>query len=110
MELKGYQKNVLSDLRHFLELLTEKQNIKYAYNALWKEKGISVGMEGMPSYRTVLPGVPHVCMKVPTGGGKTFIAASSVKLVFESMPHIHPMAVAWLVPSDAILQQTVNAL
>lgn len=110
MELKGYQKNVLRDLRHFLELLTEKQNIKYAYNALWKEKGISVGMEGMPFYHTVLSGVPHVCMKVPTGGGKTFIAASSIKLIFESMPHIHPMAVAWLVPSDAILQQTVNAL
>lgn len=110
MELKGYQKNVLSDLKHFLELLTEKQNIKYAYNALWEEKGISVGMGGMPPYHTSLSRVPHVCMKVPTGGGKTFIAASSIKLIFDSMPHIHPMAVAWLVPSDAILQQTVNAL
>ena len=110
MELKTYQKNVLSDLKHFLELLTEKQSIKYAYNALWEEKGISVGMEGMPPYHTVLPGVPHVCMKVPTGGGKTFIAANSIKLIFDSMPHIHPMAVAWLVPSDAILHQTINAL
>ena len=110
MELKGYQKNVLGDLKHFLNLLTEKQSIKQAYNALWEEKGISVGMEGMPPYHTVLAGVPHVCMKVPTGGGKTFIAASSIKIIFDSMPHIHPMAVAWLVPSDAILQQTVNAL
>ena len=110
MELKGYQKNVLGDLKHFLDLLTEKQSIKQAYNALWEEKGISVGLKGMPPYHTVLPGVPHVCMKVPTGGGKTFIAASSIKIIFDSMPHIHPMSVAWLVPSDAILQQTINAL
>lgn len=110
MELKGYQKNVLRDLRHFLELLTEKQSIKQAYNSLWEEKGVSVGVGGMPPYHAVISGVPHVCMKVPTGGGKTFIAASSIKPIFDSMPHIHPMAVAWLVPSDAILQQTVNAL
>ena len=110
MELKGYQKNVLGDLKHFLDLLIEKQNIKQAYNTLWEEKGISVGIEGMPPYHTVLSGVPHVCMKVPTGGGKTFIAASSIKIIFDSMPHIHPMAVVWLVPSDAILQQTINAL
>ena len=83
MELKGYQKNVLGDLKHFLNLLTEKQSIKQAYNALWEEKGISVGMEGMPPYHTVLAGVPHVCMKVPTGGGKTFIAASSIKIIFD---------------------------
>ena len=110
MELKGYQKNVLGDLKHFLELLTEKQSIKQAYNTLWEEKGVSVGMEGMQPYHTVLSGVPHVCMKVPTGGGKTFIAASSIKMIFDSMPQMHPMAVAWLVPSEAILQQTVNAL
>ncbi len=110
MELKGYQKNVLGDLKHFLDLLTEKQSIRQAYNTLWEEKGISVGLEGMPPYHTVLSGVPHVCMKIPTGGGKTFIAANAIKIIFDSMPHIHPMAVAWLVPSDAILRQTVNAL
>lgn len=110
MELKRYQKNVLNDLKQFLELLIKKQNIREAYNALWEEKGVSVGIGGLPPYHTVISGVPHICMKVPTGGGKTFIAASSIKLIFDSMPHIHPMAVAWLVPSDAILQQTVNAL
>lgn len=110
MELKGYQKNVLRDLKYFLELLTEKQNIRDAYNTLWEEKGASVGMGKIPPYHTVISGVPHVCMKVPTGGGKTFIAASSIKPIFDSMPHVHPMAVVWLVPSDAILQQTAGAL
>ena len=110
MELKDYQKDVISDIQRFLELLIEKQNIKEAYRILWEEKEVSVGAEGMPSYNTVLSGVPYVCVKVPTGGGKTFIAASSIKPVFDSMTHIHPMAVVWLVPSDAILQQTTAAL
>ena len=88
MELKNYQINVINDLRRFLSLLTEKQNIRNAYNSLWEEKGVQIGEKGMPPYHTVLTGVPHVCIKVPTGGGKTFIAASSIKPIFAAMPHI----------------------
>lgn len=110
MELKNYQKSVMRDLNRFLSLLSEKQNIKQAYNSLWTEKGVSIGPLGMPPYNTVLEGVPHVCLKVPTGGGKTFLAANSIKPIFDSMPHIHPKAVVWLVPSDAIMQQTLKNL
>lgn len=110
MELKSYQKNVMKDLRRFLDLLTEKQSIKEAYRYLWEEKGVVVGMNGMPLYNSVIPGVPHVCLKVPTGGGKTFLAANSIKPIFDSIPNIHPKAVVWLVPSDAILTQTQIAL
>ena len=110
MELKTYQKIVLNDLHRFLALLTEKQSIRQAYNSLWEGKGIQIGEMGMPPYHMILHGVPHVCFKVPTGGGKTFLAASSIKPIFDAMTHIHPMAVVWLVPSDAILNQTVAAL
>ncbi len=110
MELKTYQKTVLNDLYRFLALLTEKQSIRQAYNSLWEEKGVQIGEMGIPPYHMILHGVPHVCFKVPTGGGKTFLAASSIKPIFDAMPHIHPTAVVWLVPSDAILNQTVAAL
>lgn len=110
MELKKYQLQVIKDLDRFLELLIEKQNISKAYNALWNEKGINVGIDGMPPYNPELVGVPQVCFKVPTGGGKTFLAANSLKPIFASMPHIHPKAVVWLVPSDAILSQTYKTL
>lgn len=110
MELKDYQKKVMSDLKRFLELLIEKQNITKAYNTLWEEKGVEVGMLGMPYYNSVLNGVPQVCLKVPTGGGKTFLAANSIKPIFDSMPKVHPKAVVWLVPSDTILKQTHKAL
>lgn len=110
MELKKYQLQVIKNLDRFLELLIEKQNISKAYNALWNEKGINVGIDGMPPYNPELAGVPQVCFKVPTGGGKTFLAANSLKPIFASMPHIHPKAVVWLVPSDAILSQTYKTL
>ena len=113
MELKSFQKDVLTDLRRFLDLLTEHENIRYAYKALWEEKGVPImpeEMNGMPPYEMTLQGVPQVCLKVPTGGGKTYIGANAVRPVFDAMPHVHPKCVVWLVPSDAILRQTYRAL
>lgn len=114
MKLKDYQGKVLEDLRRFLELLTEKQNIRQAYSTLWEEKGVEVSaleLPGtMPCYKSTLQGVPQVCLKIPTGGGKTFLAANAIKPIFDSMPGKHPKAVVWLVPSDAILKQTIKSL
>ncbi len=112
MELKPYQKAVISDLTRYLQLLNEKHSTSKAYTALWNEKNVLVdgGVNGMPFYRTQIPGTPGVCFKVPTGGGKTFLAASSIKPIFDSMPVSRAKAVVWLVPSDAILTQTYAAL
>lgn len=110
MELKKYQKNVIADLTRFLTLLMEKQNIAAAYNALWTEKKVPVGLGGMPYYNKLISGVPDVCLKVPTGGGKTFIACNAIKPIFDSMPYGRSQAVVWLVPSDSILDQTYRAL
>lgn len=110
MELKTYQKNVISDLTRFLALLTEKQSIPLAYATLWDEKNVVVGANGMPVYHSNICNVPEVCLKVPTGGGKTYLAASAVKPIFDSMPQMRSKAVVWLVPSDAILTQTYQAL
>lgn len=64
----------------------------------------------MPAYNTDINGVPHVCIKVPTGGGKTYIAANAIKPIFDSILPMHTKAVVWLVPSDSILTQTLNNL
>ena len=110
MELKSYQKEVIADLARYLELVVELQSPAKAYQALWNEKNVMVGLGGMPGYVNVLPGVPHVCAKVPTGGGKTYIAASAVRTIFDAMPQRRAKAVVWLVPSEAILTQTRKAL
>ena len=110
MELKSYQKEVLADLARYLELVVERQSPAKAYRAFWNEKNVMVGPDGMPAYVDTLSGVPHVCAKVPTGGGQTYIAASAVRTIFDAMPQRRARAVVWLVPSDAILTQTRNAL
>ena len=110
MELKSYQKEVIADLAHYLELVVELQSPAKAYQALWNEKNVPVGLGGMPAYTTSLPGVPQVCAKVPTGGGKTYIAASSLRTIFDAMPQRRARAVVWLVPSEAILTQTRKTL
>lgn len=110
MELKKYQKNVINDLSRYLYLLNELHSPAKAYNKLWKEKGILTDGMVMPAYNTDINGVPHVCIKVPTGGGKTYIAANAIKPIFDSIPSMHAKAVVWLVPSDSILTQTLNNL
>lgn len=111
MELKTYQKNVLGDLSRYLTLMTDTGSAAKAYKALWEEKGVTVGFGGLASYHYNLNyGVPDVCFKVPTGGGKTFIAANAIKTIYDAMPTVTAKAVVWLVPSDAILTQTYKAL
>lgn len=110
MELKRFQKDVIADLTRFLALLSEKQNIPKAFEAFWNEKNVPIGLSGLSPYRTEIPGVPDVCFKVPTGGGKTFIACNSIKPIFGALPYTKAKAVVWLVPSDSILEQTYKAL
>jgi len=54
--------------------------------------------------------IPNVCLKVPTGGGKTLLAAASVARVFGSYLNRHSGLVLWVVPNDAIYKQTKKAL
>lgn len=107
MELKNYQKLVLKDLEAYLDALMNAEGINAAWKEYWLGKGMGLGI---PAYCDDLDGAPNVCMKVPTGGGKTFLAASSVKAVFDKLPTGKTNFVVWLVPSDAILTQTVANL
>jgi type III restriction enzyme len=110
MELKNYQKKVLEDLKNYLNKIIETTDYEQAYNLLWKEKGITVGSRIFPKYNNEIKNTPHICFKVPTGGGKTYLAANAIKPIFDVMPSAKTKTVAWLVPSDAILEQTTKNL
>ena len=107
MELKKYQKAVISDLTDYLALLPN-MSAGEAFTTFWANKGISLTTKEI--YQDTLPGVPCACVKVPTGGGKTFIAASAITTIFDSLPYTKAKAVVWLVPSDSILEQTATSL
>lgn len=83
MELKNYQKKVIADLNHFLVLLKQTLNISKAFKEFWQDQNIHVGANGVSEYQDIIPGTPHICFKVPTGGGKTFIACNSIRPVFD---------------------------
>lgn len=106
MELKNYQKAVMKDLTSYLTHLNDDNDLFKAWKHYWGEKNIAVGLGGVPAYNNAITGVPHVCMKVPTGGGKTFMACAAVRRIFDEMPKGKPKVVVWLVPSDPILLQT----
>lgn len=110
MELKNYQKKVMDNLSSYMNCLNRCENIISAWREYWFRQDINVGFGGVPSYKDNISGVPHICMKVPTGGGKTFMACSSIKRIFNSMPLDKPKVVVWLVPSDSILRQTISTL
>jgi len=64
----------------------------------------------MQPYKNNIPKAAHVCIKVPTAGGKTFIAVNALHSIFSAYNSSKPKAVIWLVPWSNLLQQTVNAL
>ena len=82
MELKTYQKQVMDDLSAYLGYLDRDNNVFTAWRSYWMDKDIPVGLNSVPAYRSSIPGVPHVCMKVPTGGGKTFMACTALRRIF----------------------------
>jgi type III restriction enzyme len=111
MELKNYQRRVLRDLDAYLACLNEPHaTLAEAFRKFWLEQGVAVGMGAVAPYKNVVPGTPHVCFKVPTGGGKTFIACCAVLPIVKAIFQNRPQVVVWLVPSNAILEQTVQTL
>lgn len=54
--------------------------------------------------------IPNVCLKIPTGGGKTLLAAAAVARLHARYYRRHAGIVLWIVPNDAIYRQTKKAL
>ena len=109
MELKSYQQRVIDDLANFIHLLEEKRRIDIAFQEYWTEQGVT----RIESYKDNIPNVPHICAKVPTAGGKTFIAVNALNTIFGKLLEHNPnrfQFVVWLVPSLTILEQTVKSL
>lgn len=54
--------------------------------------------------------IPNVCLKVPTGGGKTLLAAAAVAQLMQAYLGRTSGLVLWIVPHEAIYRQTLAAL
>ena len=116
MELKPYQQQVINDLDKYLEYLNIYRDSAKAFNQFWEDKVGKYQMQldgttkGMRPYKNNIPGATHVAIKVPTAGGKTFIACNALSSVFRAFDASKPKAVVWLVPWSNLLQQAVGQL
>jgi len=116
MELKPYQQKVISDLENFLEHLQIAGTPAKAYKEYCKQQfgdySLKLGesSSGMRPYKDNIPGATHIAIKVPTAGGKTFIAVNALRSINKYFSQGNPKAVVWLVPWSNLLQQTVKNL
>jgi type III restriction enzyme len=114
MELKPYQQQVINDLSLFLEQVQETKDVKDAFYNFWakhpKTPLFPFAGTAIEPYKNNVARVPHICVKVPTAGGKTFIACNAIKTIFDAFAYDKPKAVVWLVPSITILDQTIKNL
>lgn len=111
MELKPYQSQVIKDLESYLDYLNKYRSADKAYNQYWEDKiGKYNPLEnkGMKPYKNNIPNAVHVAIKVPTAGGKTFIAINALHSLNKYFNQGNPKAVVWLVPWTNLLQQTYN--
>lgn len=100
MKLKRYQENAIETLEEFMALL-KKPNITpdLAFYKIRNE-----------TYNKRYGEVPFVCIKIPTGGGKTLVGCKAVeRIIATTLQHkMDTGIVMWFVPSDAIKTQTLK--
>jgi type III restriction enzyme len=106
LTLKTYQQLALEALKDFFQLCAA-QGAKAAFEQCVEQP---VDPQYKIVYNDKLDGVPSVCLRVPTGGGKTLIAAHSVAIAAQHYAHTDSPVVLWIVPTDMIRQQTLSAL
>lgn len=105
MELKTYQRQTLETLAKFM---TEARLIGSAAAFEQNRNAFSYS----PKYFELkgLEDAPYICLRLPTGGGKTLLGAYSIKIAADNFLEREYPLVLWLVPTDVIRQQTLKLL
>ncbi|ELY4506750.1 MULTISPECIES: DEAD/DEAH box helicase [Enterobacterales] len=140
MELKDYQNGVLDKLDYYLKTLSESKEEAEDFVAFQKMKGKDARIndyakdawEQLVQERRIdllkdksghfVPApyvsrfdgleqpIPNVCLKVPTGGGKTLLGVAAIERLQTDLFTQQTGMVLWVVPSDAIYKQTWKQL
>lgn len=106
-QLKDFQIAALDKLREYLEKVRLNNDPWQAFVDVARTP-----TGHTPVYRPVqgLEDVPYVCLRLPTGGGKTILGAYAVRVAAQSYIEKDYPLVLWLVPSNTIRIQTAEAL
>lgn len=103
LSLKIYQKRSLASLESYLDDARLKGPAQsFEDNA---DKGLLGQYKPMPGQ----PHVPYVCLRIPTGGGKTVMGAHIIKVAGQTILEREYPLVLWMVPTTQIKSQTLDA-
>lgn len=105
---KTYQQQVLDSIEAYFKACHELPSPSSAFTVtterLWGRGSPYNPLSGFPA------DMPYFCLRVPTGGGKTWLAAKSVQLANTHLLRTEHSVILWLVPSKPIREQTLRAL
>ena len=96
--LKDYQERVLDSLREFFRQCSKTGRPEIAFQAVQLSNSrppvpyLPVAVAGLST------GMPYVCLRVPTGGGKTLLACYAAGLAMDELLYAEQAVVLWLVP------------
>lgn len=108
--LKDYQHRVLDSLGDFFRLTARLEDPGPAFAEI-SARTFGIPMPYVPvSVAGLEARMPYVCLRVPTGGGKTLLACYAAGLAMHEFMRAERAVVLWLVPSNTILNQTADAL
>ena len=100
MDRKRYQEDTLGTLAWFADRAL----------AVGPHQAFAEQVHGENYYRDQgLGRTPYVCLRMPTGAGKTLVAADAIPVIRGFLNQDYPLTL-WLVPSTTILAQTAAAL
>lgn len=114
LTLKPYQQDALAALDAFLAAArgcTTAEQMQAAFTAARREAlGEQAPLLPYRPFSVEQPEIPVACLRIPTGGGKTLMAAHAVERAARQYTGTPAPLALWLVPSDAIRTQTLEAL
>lgn len=106
--LKNYQQRTLTALEKYLKL-ARLIGPKDAFERFVKEERTD-RLSQTYRHRWGLDDVPYICLRLPTGGGKTLLASHAVHIAANTFMDRDFPLVLWLVPTTMIRKQTAEAL
>ncbi len=108
LTLKKYQKETLE----FLRLYLEEARFGNLATAFENHRTESAKRAAPLAYRPLdkLENTPYVCLRLPTGGGKTLLGAYTISTAAQAFLERDFPLVLWLVPTNTIRQQTLETL
>ena len=114
LTLKDYQQESLNAIEVFLEAARGALDLAALEAAFTFARRSALGDTAprLP-YRPLsnqMPNVPQVCIRIPTGGGKTLLAAHAIERAARLYVGTETPLALWLVSSNAIRTQTLGAL